>query len=651
MLAPGIHYPSKNAIRQLIKSLPGASVYPKDNNLFPYTTKPVIYSNFNKNLVPGDEVIVKLNGVVIGTPTVLDAAGNYALEFTAPLGTFALESVFPDTTSQTQYFRSVNLYTLVGVLGDEYRDYKVQSLQASAGLYSTFYTSGIFRSQGDELAYNSWGGMTGFIRPFDWTFEKYSDVLGGNAVAGVPGFLPTFVRGSTTGAVKDVVESVTGYRPTDADFRGLQQTRWQLSRDGWKYRYVPGITPGTGAPADTGAAGPHYFLRAAGNVLATPVAVLESDVRKAFTMLLHVEHDGFFVENGEVITKSTISNIDKLQYTWLNPWAYNPLVNHQTGFNTFEAWVLAGDVAPKTWVIPGAAPVQYKVYLNGSQVAYSDFLIAGNTLTLGAGITIAVDDYVQVEYLTVGPTRWHDAFVFSGPTVFTLSSPPIPTDMDVFVNGKRLETTLGEYSFITPDQIGILVDLDIGDNIDVVYIDSGAEPRYEISQVYSAITPPVFSAPDSIVQGSVNVYVNGIKAPIGMYSIHINGVTVSINYAGLGVVTGDRITVVCTYVHRDGYNVHIVQGTTIYSQGYHFHVNYRTGEVIWDVTKPNPTDGLGYMAYYIYFPKDILDFMIGTIKPATMRVFLEFETTIPTTQVFRPYFWDGMKNATGNVIL
>lgn len=649
MLTPGIYYKHKNSIRQLIKSLPGTTVYPRDNNLIPYTTQPVTYVNSLSSLPLGATVIVKLNGTVIGSPKVFNTSGTYAVDFVPPLGTFEIESVYPDSTTQKQIFRSVRLYTFLATLGEQYKDFKTRSILASSGLYVHFLNDGILKSQANDISFRAWGDMAGFVRPFDWPFDRYADVLGGNTETGIPGYVPAFSKGSTTGAVKDVVESVTGYRPTDDDFRLLQSTiKWQLSRDGAKYDWLGGVH-------DTGAVGPHYFLRSdrtPANVLAAPVAVLESDIRKAFTILLKVIHDGFFVEEGEVVTRSTISNKDKLQYSWLNPWAYNPTIDYQTGYKTYEHWVTGP--TDKVFTLPDIPAVgQEIVYLNGLEISDADYTLIGNVLTLGPSIAVDVDDYIQVEYLLTGPARWHDEFIYAGgPQTFILPQLPIPNTLNVFVNGKRLDVNLGEYTFTSPDRIDIVAALGVNDRIDVVYADISIEPRYEESQVYSSATPPVFTAPDSIVQGSVRVYVNGIKAHTSTYDINLNGVTVDINYTGpggLGVVDGDRITVTCAYEARAGYNVNIVQGTTTYSQGYHFHVNYRTGEVLWDNTKPNPAPGTGYQVYYTYFPKDILEAMLMTVKPVTMRVFQEFETS--DGRVFKPYLWGGVKNPTGNVIL
>lgn len=724
MLTPGIYYANRNSTRQLIKILPGVQVYPRDTNLFPYvapaldwqastvyrvgdvvrapavrtvlytctaagtsdaveptwttgigdaiTDGPVswecvslsafpriTYVNSNIDAPIGSTVSIEVDGTVIGTPAVFNAEGTYAIDFIPPLGTFKLKCTYADNSSQVQHYRSVNLHTALDTLGEQYKDLKVQSLIAPSALYATFHPSGIFRSQAGDPSLVSWGDLSGFIRPSDWTLQKYSEVLSA--------FLAALPKGSTTGAVKDIVQAVTGNTVSDQDFRLLQsKLRWHLPSGvsstyltGNRYRYDGGVVDAD--PTDI--YGPHHFLvsdRAPANVLATPIAVLDSDIRRAFTILLRVVTDGFLVEEGEVVTRSTLSNIDKLQYSWLNPWAHNHLIVHPTGYQLFEAWVDAPHAISKSWDIGGIPPVgEELVFLNGLELSDADYTLLGSVLTLNPAVLVEVDDYVQVAYVTAGPTKYHEEFTFTGSYTFTTANFPLPVTLDVFVNGKRLDASVGEYSFVAPDQVVIdptkvILSLVPASRIDIAYCDSGTNQIYEDSATYLASAEPVFSTAHAIVDGSISVYINGVKAPLvdslnPTYYIALNGVDIVIDYARLGVVDGDRIMVTCEYAAIAGANVLITQGATIYTQGYNFQVNYTTGEVIWDITKPNPVAGTGYMAYYIYFPKDILDVLLGTVKPATMRLFLEFETT--AAQAFRPYFWNGAENVTGDVIL
>ena len=81
MLTPGIYYPTKNAHRQLLNTLPGRNIYPVGQDYIYYSEGLVYYVNQNPDLPVGDEVAIHINGILHGTTTVLDATGLYVYAF------------------------------------------------------------------------------------------------------------------------------------------------------------------------------------------------------------------------------------------------------------------------------------------------------------------------------------------------------------------------------------------------------------------------------------------------------------------------------------------------------------------------------------------------------------------------------------------
>lgn len=264
MLSPGIYYVGKNAHRQLLRTLPGKYVYPTDSNFIYYSEQKAFYVNQVSSLNVDDEVRIYVNGELHGTTKVVDASGLYVYELSLEYGILEIQSVFPDASTATQNFFCVQLYSLLLASAEIWSEYRRQNLLIIANNYLVPMHTGIFRGQADQQAMSdNFGAAIGFRQPFDWPFDRYALAMAGDEALGLPGIYPALVKGSSVGAVKDIVQAVTGYTMTNEDFRLIQGIGWQfgpLSGDNYRYRY-------SGNPLDpvedrdpTGVSGPHFFL-------------------------------------------------------------------------------------------------------------------------------------------------------------------------------------------------------------------------------------------------------------------------------------------------------------------------------------------------------------------------------------------------------
>ena len=98
-----------------------------------------------------------------------------------------------------------------------------------------------------------------------------------------------------------------------------------------------------------------------------------------------------------------------------------------------------------------------------------------------------------------------------------------------------------------------------------------------------------------------------------------------------------------------GTAVTITQGATTYVLGTNFKVDYTYGQIIWLDSAAQPIPGTAYQVSYTYFPKQILTTLLNLVKPATMKLILQFATSDGV--VFNPYQWGGVDNPSGHVIL
>ncbi len=651
MLPPGIYYEDKNFLDQVIEELVDKNVYPKGNNIIPYLTNNVKYVNYLPAIAVGNTVTVKVNGVAVATPVVTEASGLYFAEFQAPYGIFEVSSEAAGTGTRKQFFKSVNLYSLLYSLVNISGGYRADAVKVIANLYNRLRDdSGLLRGMADEDALqDNFGELYRFRQPQDWSFSKYAVALSGEYPSyTVPGFIASTLKGSTTGAIKDVVKSVTGYTLLDSDFTTLQQTWWKLSKTGYKWRLVGGVL------TDMATAGPHYFLKKTPTVLSDPIAVFNSGKQKAFAILLNIVSDGFTVSS-ETVIKSTVSDTDKLQYAWLNPFVV-PSLSRELFRHTDEFIV---DDAGAT-LFPTFATFKAEaeeVYLNGEYISDDEYTRGGDNKSITITRTIAPGDLVAIVYFEEGPDAFYYTETVASDIIVTYGSPAktivlpsnaLESSIRVFINGQLMPTP--DYKFYHPDTIVINRSLYAGDNILIKYYSDATDDFIVDSRVFTAASSPqVFTLTNNVVYESVKMYINGIRQWSNAYTITGDKeITISDAIYALLVIT-DRVTFIYQRVLPDyGWNVRITQDINVYTQGQDFQVNYTTGEIIWLTGHDSPTDGLAYNVWYCYFPKEILEDLLFDVKPSNIRLILQFTTT--NDEVFRPYFWNDVSNPSGDVI-
>ena len=280
-------------------------------------------------------------------------------------------------------------------------------------------------------------------------------------------------------------------------------------------------------------------------------------------------------------------------------------------------------------------------------------LTALHWVSIHPTVPVSIGDTITIKYNSSFPivygTQHHTETFTVALTELYLSDSASPESIELYLNGQLLDKHSGQYTFTMPNRLTLNYTVTLGDYNQVVYYPAGTPAIVDDSELYYVATPPTFVSTVDIVPNSVKVFVDGIREPTAYYHIEADNRTLHIDYSGLSVADGQLVTVRYALAVTSAYNVIVVQGTTTYTQGYHFTVDYTHGHIIWDPAISPPAVGSSYLAYYTYFPKDILDQLIGIIKPAPMRVILQFTTTTGSN-VFRPYFWGGVPNPTGTVI-
>jgi hypothetical protein len=997
MLTPGIYYPNRNAHRQLLHTLPGKDIYPVDSGYIHYTDGLVSYVNFASYAI-GETVGIYVNGVSVGTTTILNSDGLYVYELHLGYGVSKIESHFPDGQIASQTFYTVNLYTLLSAEADVWSERRRTNILLLANQYLTPPASGIFRGQVDqEWMSKTFGAAIGFPQPHDWPFDRYALAMGGAPTLGLPSIYGAITKGSSTGAIKDIVQAVTGYEMTDEDMRGMQWTGWQLGRGvsgTQRYRYS-GLPYDPVADTDpTGVSGPHYFLpynqysatlleaaltpanatiigganpiqelpeagysgwpntrfadgltidgqrfnetgidditallivrsgyahmdqvaiaagiqaairnvgntqvdvitgqplgdgfklatcvydavhdryvlhsgtfganglmevhgegwhpsggfpgydlyvklsvekrtsyipgqnmeatvvgglvpaagatgityaaqisidgqsldgpfflpgpfttgaqvatamqadirRLGSNALlgagwtsclvtyhtngtninryefhsgtvgtnstvdswvegwtgtgspllgegyrlsytpgitmfvsvngtyistdryyfatdavtgvttvwirgvkkydhisisytnaygapasftgtvgditgASPTAVLQSNIQQAYTMMLNIVHDGFFVD-GETVLRSSVAT-DYLAYNWLNPWATNP--HYVVPALEWQHETTVMGVTPDAVIPTGhtAQPGSEFVSINGAALYPSGYTYTGpQEITIGA--TLNAGDTVQVDYRVAGQTQsaYEVEQTVPGLFVATLPDTPMAYGMTVFVNGGRVQTP--DY-FLVGNEVTIPLPISVGDKVCIRYYTAGLNSYGELN--YTGIKQEFFF--DSIIDpASVMIFVNGERVPANAYTCPDDYTVRLADYIVAELTETDVTTVTADIGMPTDYSVMIQQGAVDYVQGINFAVDYTHGKILWIDGAPSPVAGSAYSVYYTYFPKQILEQLLGIVKPSTIKLLLQFTTT--GGNVFTPYYWDGQDNPSGDVII
>ena len=720
MLTPGIYYPNHNAHRQLLNTLPGKNVYPVGSDFIYYSEGSVYYVNQMSTLPVDDVVSIYINGVLHGTAPILDTSGLYVYEFSPAYGTLEVKSVFSDSTEATQTFFCINLYTLIAAAADVWSEQRRANILLLANQYLTPQTTGLFRGQVDqEWMSKSFGEAIGFPQPSDWPFERYALAMGGYPALGLPGIYSALPKGSSVGAIKDIVQAVTGYAMSDEDFRQLQGVGWQLGMGytgTYRFRYSGNPLSPVQDMDPTGASGPHYFLaynqfetslpyealltdpiyitvngspipdsqffarteagvtkvwisavvlgdsvtitytKVAGGsdtitvivpqlVGLSPIANLQSNIQQAYTVMLNVVHDGFFVD-GDSVLRNLVGTTDYLAYNWLNPWA--TIADYAI---TPLGWQHEGVTGSNHTLTIGATAQQGSelIAVNGNYLYPSQYAYTGpTTIEIAAGMTLSAESFVQVDYRTGGNVMSSYEVGVTGaapyPYVVTLPAAPAPLSygMSVFVNGSRLSNT--QFTVLT-NTVTITAQLEADDTVCVRFYTTGLNSYTEQTAIGQKRE---FVFTTAVDPASVLVMINGEHAPADAYTVPESTIVRLSDEVYNNTNSADITSVTADVGLPSGYSVKIVQGATVYVQGTHFEIDYTHGNVLWITGQPRPAAGSAYLVYYTYFPKQILEQLLRLVQPATMKVLLQFTTTLD--QVFNPYFFEGVPNPSGIVI-
>jgi hypothetical protein len=263
-------------------------------------------------------------------------------------------------------------------------------------------------------------------------------------------------------------------------------------------------------------------------------------------------------------------------------------------------------------------------------------------------------DTITVRYNSALPTvygSWQHSEDFTVNVYqVQLSNSAITASLQVYINGALQDPYSGAYVFTSPTAI-VLTTLPVpGDVVQVVYYISGMSDFVHAAADYSLATPPSFTNASAIIQTSPRLFINGLHEPSATFTFSPDDKTVTPDYGPLSLLDGDRISVIYEVVWEYGYNITVTQGTTTYSQGEHFSVDYANGRILWRTGMPAPDLNTSYLLYYTYFPREQIQAMLDLIKPATIRLFPMFTIT-PAGLSFKPYFWNGAVNPTGIVVL
>jgi hypothetical protein len=723
MLTPGIYYPAKNAHRQLLATLPGKNIYPVGADYIYYSEGPVFYANQHAGLI-GELVHIYINGELHGTAPILDATGLYVYEFAPVYGTLEIKSAFYDLTEASQTFFCVNLYTLLAASATIWSEQRKANMLLLANQYLTPQTTGIFRGQADQQAMSdSFGEAIGFPQPPDWPFERYALAMGGYPAMGLPSIYGALPKGSSVGAIKDIVQAVTQYGMTADDFRQLQGVGWQMGQTGnynHRFRYSGNPLAPVLDTDPTGASGPHYFLpynqyevnltyaarmtaaiqvwvngrelfspnfyaRTQGSVTTVwvagtvegdhvtihytrdldgveqqeefrateligyaPITSLFSNIQQAYTVMLNVIHDGFYIDKGDTVMRGASGAPDNLAYNWLNPWATIPEYIQPVLDWRHETMVVSE--AHEHAFFTGATAQQGSEFLsvNGSYLYPTQYAYNGaRRIDIDPSVGLTAGDFLQLDYRLNGYTMssHEETLGATGAYPYLVALPPTtkPYGASVFVNGDRLAIDL-QYGF-TGANVQIFAQLFKDDYVCVRYYTEGLD-TYEDQTGIGQKRNFVFTSP--VDPSSVMVTVNGQRGPTGSHTVS-NPTTVRLSdnvYDALGPT--DVTTVVGNVGLSAGYSVKIEQGATSYAQGVNFLINYTTGQVLWVAGAEQPRSNSTYTAYYTYFPKQILAKLLRLVQPATVRCLLQFTTT--DDRVFNPYFFEGQYNPSGDII-
>lgn len=453
---------------------------------------------------------------------------------------------------------------------------------------------------------------------------------------------------------------------------------------GPKYYFAHALSGGTIVDVDPNNIYPDRFSLATTGTQVGTAATVQPCERKANTILAEIVSDGIATQD-EPVVKSMDTDIDALQYTWLNPYAPAPdlgfdvytdehtctgatdktfVLSHTFNATSVQVWVNGVAITPDVinMTTREASTGQYVYPTNpGSPIVVGTFNANATTktITLDSDVTVAAGDTVVIKsFGTTASTDMTKEFVVfdvapTMPYTLQLSVVPMPGTTQVFVNGAQLDETSGDYTVSSSGLLTISAPaLYAADCALITYAASLPVAWAHEHVLHSGSFPSTWTPAYALEAGSERLFVNGVLQNSDAYTIDpVTPHTLTFDATWLStLVAGDMIQL--QYVYNPG-NVIIRQAVgsayTYYLQTVHFNVNYTTGEIIWKTGVQTPGSGSTYLCSYTYFQKDLITNMLNRIKAATTNVVLRFTTSLQ--QSFIPGRWGGVANPGADVII
>lgn len=287
-------------------------------------------------------------------------------------------------------------------------------------------------------------------------------------------------------------------------------------------------------------------------------------------------------------------------------------------------------------------------FTNGSELVFKngmvmernvDYTVTGvdeitisNTLTVGDMIGIY---YIQVA--TSGGIKTQNVTAsidyLSGMIITLDYDATSVNDIQIWYNGinSRYLSSANDWTYIDSTHIKILSPVYTGDQLYVRYSTYATSQWMNYEILKSGLSSNVFYLPFVAESGSAKFFVNGLQESSSLFNLALNGLTVTIDPTFFATLSGTDV--ILMQYSRTTSNLARIRNTsagkpaTEYVQGINFMLDYTTGEVLWIPTATIPAPGDSYEIYYTYFPKDIIDNMIGILKPATEIVEQRYFTT------------------------
>jgi hypothetical protein len=199
---------------QLVSRLSGSKIYDKQIDLVPYTpNSPLTYVNFQPAYSVGAILSIFLNDKYIGNTKIIDSNGTYYFDIYPPYGIFTIKTYLSDLTTllQSDQYNATNFALFFSVLATQFQELDVE-LQAMRGDLT-------LANVRDNKLYGRFGWFFNFQQPNYMTPAQYRAVVAGSVSTSQPGFMESFLYGSTVKGLSDTIQSITGVAPVVSTYR------------------------------------------------------------------------------------------------------------------------------------------------------------------------------------------------------------------------------------------------------------------------------------------------------------------------------------------------------------------------------------------------------------------------------------------------